>query len=241
MAEIPGGLVCGQCGYENESSRRYCRDCGTRLPSIESAPPEPESDHGLHPIRPTRRIGFTRLVGLLFRTIIYAAITAFVIQLVRSPDDLPADLPVPDAEVATFREQLSRAAGGTGNRVVTVSWATLNAWLAGQLEDASTRGTTFRRAFVVPAGDDVMIFMQREVGGQRFTTGLQLRPVVRTSGLSAQIIGGGIGRIPLPAVGAELMAATFAPVRDRVYSELEILRAARKVTVTAETVSVEFP
>ncbi|HMC09469.1 MAG TPA: zinc ribbon domain-containing protein, partial [Actinomycetota bacterium] len=37
----PGDLVCGQCGEGNDSSRKFCRRCGTSLAVAAAAPPLP--------------------------------------------------------------------------------------------------------------------------------------------------------------------------------------------------------
>lgn len=126
--------ACQHCGMENDDTRVFCSNCGTRLPAVEavsevaapkapqiavkppavstagaSAPPLPRAFRPSvkKPVKPVKKGTSALSLSPLFWTLVLAALLAAIIQMAREPDNIPP--------------KVGASAGATGAASATLS------------------------------------------------------------------------------------------------------------------------
>lgn len=161
--------ICQQCGFENDHTRVFCQNCGTRLPVVEEStlpadsapaaapsagklfiPPSQQAPVSVRrPIRPVRVSEKTAqpvrrkssVIGRLFSTAIFGAIIAAGIQMARQPENiLPGITPNP-ANAAEVYNQIRSASTTSLQRNVVLAQIQVNNYLASRLVSAPDDGS----------------------------------------------------------------------------------------------------
>ncbi len=146
----------------------------------------------------------------------------------------------------SMRDRLTDVSRGGGGKRIEYPWGLINGYLAERVppttadENAHIR-VEFIRAVLAPHLDTVHLLMERRVNGYPLFIDLALRPETRSDGgTETRVVGGTLGRLPLPAFLASLLTATAKPVSDRLFYELGVLEDAQSISFTEESATVIF-
>lgn len=236
------GTKCGQCGHENDPTRVFCQNCGTRLERDEPAPTSPTTT----PVpvkRKSQRQGpsivslFLQFLRGLVSLAFLGAVIALFIQLGRSPDGLPAAVTADDAQATDVFNAVKTFSSSTFRRTLDLKQEQINNYLASRVASASadggaTAGAQFGRAFVVCQDGKFQFFVERKYLGLSFYFYVDCEPLAGPEGATAFVKGGGIGRVALPPrILGPVQARVIAPVVEALGEPLEILRKANQVTI----------
>ncbi len=243
----PAPLTCPACSFGNPAHSLFCQDCGARLPvappsyvTQAAAPSVPAKPAKKPRILSRHRTGATReILGITLRTLVYAAVAALCIQMVRAPRSLPPATPGLSAENVT--QELANLTLNAGQgRAIRPTWVFLNGYLAGRLVSAGDAPSGFVRANLVPRANGFTLYVHKRVARIPIYTTIDFRVIARTNGLSLEPTGAAIGRLPLPAWAAGLVLSMNAGIADALHQEVDILRSARDATITPEAVRIDF-
>jgi transcription initiation factor TFIIIB Brf1 subunit/transcription initiation factor TFIIB len=201
-------IKCAECGYENETERVYCHNCGVKL-DRSLFPKEPEKPS---PSKTRRRVksltkpnsGF--FVGFwkkLFSTLLWAAFVAAIVQIVRPPRDIPKMPNTPLVEAAPISLILEDAIQKGSARPIRLSAQNVNNYLFNTVRSKANGVfkdyVKFDRAFVVANEGVLEISVQQSVMEYPFyaTTFYELNMKEDGSGLDAKNVGGRFGSLPI--------------------------------------------
>ncbi len=237
------GTKCGQCGHDNDPTRVFCQNCGTRLDREEAAPTSPTTTPV--PVKRTSKRQGPSLVAMLLQFLkglislaFLGAVIALFIQLGRHPDGLPEPVQVNDAQAADVFNAVKTFATSTFRRTLDLKQEQVNNYLASRVASASadeggvTAGAQFGRAFVVCQDGKFQFFVERKYVGLSFYFYVDCEPLAGPEGATAFVKGGGIGRVRLPAqLLGPVQARVIDPVVEALAEPLEILRQANQVAI----------
>ncbi len=258
MPDLPGmpsSIRCAACGFENTTTSLYCQDCGVRLvppPSAiaaEESPTLPKA--AAAPVRSKPRILSTHrpdragsYLIIAIRTLILAALAALVIQILRPPADLPpAAAPLTEQVVNNVRAALQACAQKGAPFDAQWSGQGLNAYLAAILQPSAAGNpfhVAFQRALLAPAEGGFSLFVERKVAALTLYSKIDYQLVSRGNGIDIVPVSATLGRLPLPAWLAPGIESLNGGLDQALASELEILRQAKSVRITAQKASVSF-
>lgn len=210
-------------------------------PAPQTAVPKPPVTTKKKPTGPRTGFPLASIVIVLFRTVVYGALAAVVIQLVRKPAAMSPPAARFQPEVAeTARRKLQESAR-TG-KPVHAPWGSINSYLATVLQPGggSVKSVAFSRAAVAPDRNGFSLFTERKVLGLRLFSTISYRTVSRGGGTGIVATGAAIGRIPLPEWASGLVESSLGGLDTALYSELEILRNARKVDIGPDAAVIHF-
>lgn len=233
--------VCGQCGAENDATRVFCANCGSRLPeatfeqgnapAAHQVPRAGRSAPELPGVRKTAgrsqgkpslsqavpRAGLGRLFGQILSTALLAAGLAAIIQIARVPDGVPATQSANPAATSERMETLQAGASATQPSLWVVNEDAANEAIATIIQmkpdvSGSPVNARFVRAAVSFDAGFFELFIQQKFLGRDLY--LKLRGVVRPSGNGCTVewVGGAAGRLPLAPALLQVYARLFEQV-----------------------------
>jgi hypothetical protein len=260
--------VCPHCADENDETRVFCSNCGTRLPAevTESRGGQKGAnsvDAGLAaPVLPTvgpRRkfkparvskvqsdgiVG--RLIRQVFLTVALGALLACLVQMSRSPDRIPgAEAPNAAAAQKTF-STMEACATSPDSSNWTVNEAAINQFLVTTIQMVPGYGVAnlraeFRRVFLMLGEGEADYCIEQRLFGKSFYLVLRFRPEGAAGGMSAKITGGTIGRLPFDPHLAPLLLPFFRASLDGLAQATELVGKADKVAISPTDVSIQWP
>lgn len=251
--------ACIHCGSENDSTRVFCSNCGTRLPERapepggeapatpgRCAPPLPQPVRG-NPVKPLPKPAERGITGVLVRELILtaflAAILAGMIQMAREPDQIPPRSGASDTgareTLATLREL------GSSTRPIrwTINQNAANEFLATtiQMEQSnSLLQVKFGRAFVRLDTGRLTCGIEQQFLGRSLYLLLDVVPEASPQGLDAKVVGGAIGRLPVPPALLPVFMRLFQPMITGLAQPLDLIRQAKSVAVTPTDVTLQW-
>ena len=255
--------ACSSCGTQNDFTRVFCANCGTRLPEGESpagqqpatatparsAPPLPAPVRR-KPIKPALKRAEHGLVGLLARELILmaalGAILAGMIQMAREPDGIP---PRSSANAAVVRETFAtlRQMSASPRPISwTVNQNAVNEFLATTIRmeasDLAGKGAAakFRRSFVRFQTGRLTLGVEQEFLGRSLYFLADVVPAPTAQGMEAKVAGGAIGRLPVHPVLLPNFLRLFQPTITDLAQPLEVIRRAKSVTVQPADVTLQW-
>ncbi|MEO5722282.1 MAG: zinc ribbon domain-containing protein [Chthoniobacterales bacterium] len=200
-------LICPECRRENEVERIYCHDCGARLDrsallkeKSKEEPPE-ETQRRLKSMLNPQGAKMRHQIFVATKIILGAIILAALVQMLRTPD-LP---PAPAAAVSELPPQINlqledammAPPGGPGLRYTE---AQVNAYLAYKLKSkqkAMSSYLQFERAVAGFEEGFARFTVERSLFGYSIFSAAKLAPRTAQGNLTAEIVGGQIGRLPV--------------------------------------------
>lgn len=260
--------VCAHCADENDETRVFCSNCGTRLP--EEVTESRGGQKGAAPVEaglaapvlppaglrrkfkpaPASKGPSDGMAGLLIRQIFLTAalgaLLACLVQMSRSPDRIPAAVaPNPAAAQKTF-STMQACATSRDRSSWTVNEAAINEFLVTTIQMAPGDGTSnlraeFRRAFLVLGDGQADYCIEQRLFGKSFYFALRFRPESGAGGMSAKINGAAIGRLPFGPHLAPLLLPFFRASLDGLAQATELLGKADKVAISPTDVSIQWP
>lgn len=244
-------LRCGQCAFENDLSRKFCQNCGTRLevnPTQEAAPaaatPVRKSRGSKAPKRASH--GALRiLLGMLIRTAILAALIAAAIQAARTPDAIPPALPARPQLASLLAADIQAAKESAYPRTVEITSEAANNFLANRIQGFREAGgglrATFERAYVIPKNGTVVLGVEQRLRNYPIYLQLFAEPISEENLTQVRLIGGSIGRLAIPGKLAPLFARSFSGVLDNLEAPLGWFSSATSVQIAETGATVSWP
>ncbi len=244
---------CTSCGFENDSTRVFCQNCGERLVredgAASQAPVQPHryTDPSARPA--PRQGGLVVLMGGLFKDLfrlaLLAAIAAALVQMIRTPDDVPPVLAVRPPSASLLAADIQAAVESPYPRSLDIPQEAVNNFLASRVEGAAEGGQSWRakftRSYVVIRAGELSFGIEQKI--KNFPVYLQLRLEPRSSaeGATLEAVGGSIGRLPVPHFLVPIFVKSFDPVVTSIAGQLRWFEKADKFTFAPEVATVNWP
>lgn len=206
MAETPAPtLPCKQCGYVNEPERVYCHNCGTKLDR--SILPKEEEVRRESPEKARRRIQkmtnpdkgtVKREIKTFFQTIIWAAVVALLIQILRPPDNVP---PAQQNVLARLiGSDFTDAVSSPTPVRLTLTQEEINGFLKNAIKESKDSGflssiIEFKRAYVILEPNQCHIGMEKSLWGWPIYLGTNYKLEIIEGKFVPTNIGGNLGRL----------------------------------------------
>ena len=263
--------TCQHCGTDNDGTRVFCGNCGTRLPEQSpsvpgdsagkppagaapglAAPPlpgvpqrRPKKSFRPEPVAAHGATGF--LVSSFFWLAVVSATLACLIQMVREPDNIPAAV---GADAAAALETFSTLKG-LESSLAPSSWI-INSKAINQFLESTIKmkpseaglpamGARFERAFVKLNKGSFVLGIDQKFLGADLYFLLDLDPQITEAGLGVKPTGGSIGRVPVHPALMSAFLRLFEPVTVGLFQPLELLRKANSVTITLDDATLKWP
>ncbi len=201
-------LPCEQCGFMNEAERVYCHSCGAKLDR--SLLPKADEKKQEDPQETRKRIAkmtnptsnwVGRELKALCSVVIYSALLAAVILVVRAPDDVP-DKKAPQT-MRLVSSDLMEAMESPTPRAISFNEGEINQYFKQmKSKEGSIPGVEFVRAFVRLRPGVLRLSSEQSVAGYPIYSGVDYKLEYKEGKLKATIVGGNFGRL---AVDPQLM------------------------------------
>jgi len=254
--------TCISCAFENDSTRVFCTNCGTRLPDELTTSKQPASEvpevrsapsistfrqsQSIRPNKQKQPSALGQVLSQLVFTAAMGAIIAALIQMARTPDHIPPAVK-PDAAGAqkTF-EALQQCGSSPTSQTWTVNAGAINEFVISTIQmmpasQNSSLQAEFRRAFVKLHNAEVDFFIEQRFLASELYFRLGIVPESGPAGLTARVVGASIGRLPVhPALVPALMPV-FKPSLAGLEQATTILKKASEVTITPTDVLIKWP
>ena len=238
-------LVCKQCGHSNEGQRIYCHNCGAKL-DRSTVPQDTKPKESLaKQQRRLRRMtnpnsGF--FVGWkhkLINTLLWAALVAALIQVVRPPDGVP---PVRSKgeliEAPQIVMNLEDAAFKNATQRILIDEPGINAYLANMVKakkfDMPFIGDAvkFDRVYVNTDEGSCKIVQEQSAYNYPFYLASSYRVELKGGKIEAVPLGGWIGRMPIhPRVMEYAVEPTFQSLWAALKRERQVLEKMQSIEV----------
>jgi len=234
MSPLPT-IDCKDCGHVNEGERVYCHNCGTKLDRSQLASLQDQNESAKEKQRRIKKLmnpnsGF--IEGWwkeLIKAIIYAAITAAVVDIVLPPEEVPAMLDkgvfldAPDLGLA-----LENLAGAPAGQRVRFLQDEINAYLKSKVRiryDGSILQNlmTYQRTFVNLDAGTCRITAQSGIDKYPIYAGLTYRLMIENKELVATPVGANLGRLHIPAEAVQYIGEVFNPLWDALQREHKLM------------------
>ena len=254
--------ACISCGYENDATRVFCTNCGTRLTdeltnSKKPAPEVPETrsapsintfrqNQSIRPNKQNQPSSLGQVLGQLIFTAAMAAIIAALIQMARTPDSIPPPVKPDSAGAQKTFEALQQCGSSPTSQTWTVNAGAINEFVISTIQMVpATQGSSlqaeFRRAFVRLNDGEADFFIEQRFLTRDLYFRLGIVPESATTGLVARVVGASIGRVPVhPALLPALMPI-FKPSLAGLEQATTILQKASEATITPTDVLIKWP
>ncbi len=244
---------CTACNFENDSTRVFCQNCGERLEREEGAPapapvqPHRYSDPSARPAK--KQSGLLLLIGGLFKDLIrlalLAAIAAALVQMIRTPDDVPPVLAARAPAASMLAADIQTAVESPYPRSFDISQEAANNFLAARVEGAAESSQSWRakfaRAYVVIKTNELSLGIEQKIKNYPLYLQLRLEPRSNSGKATLEPVGGSIGRLPVPHFLLPFFGKPFEPVLTTIAGQLRWFERAEKFTFVPEVATVEWP
>lgn len=250
-------IKCGQCGHENDVTRVFCQNCGTRLdrpegseavitgPTESPVKGQPLKQRKTKKTRSGEQIQF--LPWLLRRVVASAFlgfILAVIIQIGRKPDGVPAPQPPNELQARKTYEMVRTFSESPYSRSYDLTQDQINNYLATHIvaetvAAASPIRAEFQRAFVVIDSSRVRFFVQQKHLRWPIYFYLDITPAA-TGGGEGAFTGGGIGSLPLNGPLLFLPKKFVAPILTELAKNMEPVNKAGSVTLSPPFVKLSW-
>ncbi len=235
-------LACKQCGYENETQRVYCHNCGAKLDrSVLPEDTQRKKNESPGAVRKrVRNFGspgrFTlgRLVKMILSAVVYGFIAAALIAAALPPHDLPKVAGDSlDAPAVPYEIEDALAA----RRSLVFSEDQLNAYLARAIRARkSDSWTQYKRTFVQLKPREVWTSIEYTIFQHPIYLSVGQSPKVEGGKLTADYVGGRMGRLPIPAALMPFLVKPFATLADALKNERQMLGKMQTIQVSEKKV-----
>ncbi len=207
MATTTPSLTCPQCGYVNEAERVYCHNCGAKLDR--SLLPVEDDSKAKESIEKTRKrvkkmtnpgeSVVVREAKALANTLLWAAIVALLLLLVRPPDDVPPKDAEPGARILSSEIQTALESGQAQRLIFTEDEvnAHLRSAVHAKAGGGSLPGVSFERAYARLKPGICHIGIEQSIWGFSLYSGIDYKLAVKGGVFTATQTGGNFGRVAI--------------------------------------------
>lgn len=236
-------IKCTQCGHENDLTRVFCQNCGTRLerpkgmggPTISGPSKVPT---GPRKLKSGMSLGAAlgKVVRAVISTIIIAALIALLIQMSRKPEGLPEPRPANDVVATQNFQMLNTMAESPYTTAFDLKQDQINNYLAariiaGPAPEGATIRAQFQRAFVILGTGEATFYVEQKFLGLPVYMSITGAPVSEGKTTTFRTTGAAVGHVKLPAQLAPLVEKVVGPVVTSVSEAVEVLKNASSITV----------
>ncbi len=239
-------LTCPDCRRENEAERIYCHDCGARLDrtAVVKAKEKEEdpkvTQKRVRAMFDARRAKARRNFFNFSKLLLGALAVASVIQMMRPPDQ-KAVKSSPDSFPPQISLDLSNAETDPRVSLLRYSDDQVNAYLASSLRSKRSRLSQylqFDQLFVHFDENRCRATVQRSLYGVPLSTSALFVPDVHGNTLSAKMVGGSIGRLPVHPWLMQFGNFLFADVRSVLEREQKSIVRLGSLQLHPETIVI---
>lgn len=251
-------LACPSCGFANEENRVFCQNCGTRLevsakagaPTLAAEAPRPSSSpygRTRPPLKDrqkshAQKSAFAALAMGFLRTMLMAGLLAVAIQIFRSPDNVPASAPASEPLASRLAADMHAARENNYPRSLELPVSDVNNFLTNRISGGTgAMGATLARCYMVPEGDLTRFGVEQRVAKYPIYLELVIKPIPNGKFTTAEVLGGSVGRLPIPAPLVPFFSKSFSPVFEALRGPREWLEAANAITTSPAGWSVQWP
>lgn len=229
-------LKCKECGYENESNRVYCHQCGAKLDRSLLPAGKQETVADKKKLKKLDGVpNASRLKGVLCRLklVLWALVAAMIIQVVRPPEGTPLDQASadPGAIVTEFKKMLS----APEPQRITVEESLANGYLAGVIGGVTSGPLAeyirFQRAFANFEEGACRVSMQYSFFKKPLYFGALYKLQIKGSQLETECIGGNFGRLALHPLLMKLCGRMMDPLWENLGTERRMLQSVTSLEV----------
>ncbi|MEI6279151.1 MAG: hypothetical protein WCQ16_07195 [Verrucomicrobiae bacterium] len=174
------------------------------------------------------------------------AILAGVVQMAREPDRIPpccaANASVAGEMLAALRELASskRPISWTINQTAVNEFLATTIRMKPSDSTWSGPGAKFQRAFVRMDTGRLALGVEQQFLGRRLYFFLDVIPEPSPQGMGAKVVGGTIGRLPVPPVLLPAFLRLFEPTISGLSQPLALIRQAKSVTVNPVDATLQW-
>ncbi len=200
-------LICTECRRENEAERIYCHECGARLDrsaitKAKSAGESPKETHRrLQAMLNPKGARLRHRLWCGTKLLLGAVVAAGLVQMLRAPE-LPA---AASSEVSDSLPQIDLQLEGAtmaaaGTPALRFSETDVNAYVSYKLKSkrkALSAYVGFERGIAALEEGAAVFTVERSLFGYSVFLSAQFAPRMEKEKLTAQILGGKIGRLPV--------------------------------------------
>lgn len=236
-------LVCKQCGYENESQRVYCHNCGAKLDRSvlpeEARKPEESPDAVRRRVRKFANPGrftFTQLGKMISTAVLYGFLAAVIVSALLPPRDVPPPpRDVLDAPALAYEIEEAVAA----KRPITITQNQLNAYLARVIRSKKSESwVKYERTYMRLRPGIVWTSMEFSIFNYPFHATTGHAPVMTEGHVVARNVGGYFGRLPIHPALMSFLGKPFGTLWDALKAERELLGKMREVRVAEGSITL---
>ena len=232
-------LTCSQCSFANEAERVYCHNCGAKLDR--SLLPKAEDTNKTSLEQTRKRVkkmtnpggpNVMREVKALTNCIIYGALVALIIGIVREPRDVPSKKPNETELPRMIGSELAEATESPQPRVLQFTEGEANAYLRTALKSKDSGwvpGAQFERAFVRFEPGSVYVSVEQSLFGFPLYSGARYNIGVKDGKFYADNKGGNFGRIAVDPFIMKYAVAAFQPLWKSLKRESDQIQGMEKV------------
>ena len=232
-------LTCSQCSFANEAERVYCHNCGAKLDR--SLLPKAEETNKTSLEQTRKRVrkmtnpggpNVMREVKALGNCLLYGALVALIIGIVREPDGLPSKKPNETELPRMIGTELTDAVESPQPRVLQFTEGEANAYLRTSLKSKGSGfipGAQFERAFVRFEPGSVYVGLEQSLFGFPLHSGARYNVGVKDGKFFADNKGGNIGRVGIDPFIMKYAAAAFQPLWKSLKRESDQIQNMEKV------------
>ena len=241
------GLSCASCGYDNDPTRVYCHNCGTKLERLATAAPPPSGFTHPSDIRKMQRArpaAWGRSCGALAKLAVLAALAAALFLALRPPYDIPPPVGADDGLAARLTGLLDDASSSAEPRAFGLPAADVNRWLVSSVVLSSV-DAPFKlrpqRLYAVPGRGDLRVGLEAALpGGGRVYFEGDYTPVRGPRGYTLQPARYSIGRLPLPVLLGWPVQKQMDALADALAGPLGQLARASHIAVDPASVTLRW-
>lgn len=242
------GLICQECGHDNDPTRVYCHNCGTRLERGGQAPPPPTGF--THPtefnkLKPDgRRLAIGAYFSALVRLVLLGGIGAAVLLALMEPNDVPAPVAEDPVMAARLTDLVADASSADSTRGFGVPAGDINKWFVSSVkfeQPESQWQLKPERVYAVPGEGFLRVGL---VGGlpwgMRIYFEADYTPVRQNEKYTVVARRFSIGRLPIPVVAGWPVERQFTGLAEALAGPLGQLAGASLIEITPETVKLRW-
>lgn len=242
------GLLCNECGYDNDPTRVYCHSCGKRLErGAETVQPPSGFTHPtevLKAARAKRSLTWGAHVSAVVKLLVLGALITGLVLALMQPTSVPPPVPKDEQLAARLSSLLADASSADSTRAFAVSAGEVNQWLVSVVEfqpPDSPMQLRPDRIFAV-AGDGVIragLVAELPLAWPLYIQG-DYAPVRGPNGYTLEPRGFSVGRLHLPVLLGWPVERQFAGLGEALSASLEALAKASNIEITPEAVNLRW-
>lgn len=242
------GLLCTECGYDNDPTRVYCHSCGKRLErGAETVPPPTGFTHPTDVLKAQRAgksLEFGPYVSVLVKLLVLGALAAGIVLALMEPQDVPPAVPKDEQLATRLSSLLADASSADSTRGFGVGADEVNRWLVSvvqfQPQDSPLKLRP-DRIYAVTGNGVIRVGVVAELPWSwPLYIEADYAPVRGGGGYKLEPRGYAIGRLPLPVYLGWPVKRQFEGLGEALSASLGELAKASNIEITPETVKLRW-